>query len=148
MNKIIKLALVDDDAFFVEVLRGYIQPYKDVKIAIEASNGRQLINILEKKKQKLDVILLDLDMPDMDGMETIQYLTVNYPHIKILILTVHDDDAIFNYLIKNGANGFLSKESDMNKVIDAIRIVYKYKYFTDWDLKKTVAPKKSKYKKI
>lgn len=147
MSEIIKLALVDDDAFFVEVMKGHIKRYKDMEILIYASNGRQFIDTVETNKLKLDVVLLDLDMPDIDGMETMQYLTINHPNTKILIHTVHDDDAIFSYLIKNGAHGFLSKESDIDKVIDAIRIVYKYKYFADWDLKKTVASKKTNAKK-
>jgi len=147
MNEPIRLAIVDDDEFFRGALKGYIKQYPDLKVVIEAPNGKKLIDDIEKEEQELDVILMDLEMPVMDGTATTQYLSLNYPNIKILILTIHNDEGISNHLIKNGANGFLSKESEMDKVVDAIRIIYKYKYyFTDWDLKKIVATKKSKYK--
>jgi two-component system response regulator DegU len=145
MDKVIKLAVVEDDDFYRANIAGHLQSYKDLKIIINVSNGKQLIHTLEEKEEKPNVILMDYEMPVMDGTATTQYLSANYPDIKILILTVHNDEGISNHLIKNGANGFLLKENGLDKVVDAIRIVHKHTYyFSGWDLKKIIATKKIK----
>jgi len=86
MKKQIKLAVVDDQHLFREGLISLITEYKDLPVVIEASNGRELIEQIEKRKP--EVILLDIEMPLMDGFEVTKYLRKNHPEVKILILTM------------------------------------------------------------
>src|ERR1700740_3171058 len=138
MNKKIKLALVDDNEFFRQALIDIVHSVKDFKVIIAVSNGKELIKAL--KKHSPTVVLLDLKMPVMDGIKTTEYLSKHYPDIKILILTVSNDDAVLYNLIEQGANGFLKKGRDMENIIDAIYTVTKHKYyFSGHDLKKIVA---------
>src|ERR1700752_3684015 len=116
MNKKIKLALVDDNEFFRQGLTEIIHSVKDFKVVIEVSNGKELIKAI--RKEKPNVVLLDLKMPVMDGLKTTEYLSKNHSDIKILILTVSSDDSILHHLIEKGANGFLKKGSDMEKIAD------------------------------
>jgi DNA-binding NarL/FixJ family response regulator len=145
MNELIKLAIVDDDEISKEILAIYLQKIKNIKVIITVSNGKELENVLIEQKQIPDVVLLDLEMPVMNGKETIEYLSLHYPAIRVLILTVHRDERISNELIEKGANGFLMKGSDMNVIMKAINTVYGCKYyFEEWDLKKIVAIKNEK----
>jgi len=147
MNELIKLAIVDDDVVFRSVFSIFLRKIENVEVVLNFSNGKELITALASEKRKPDVILLDLQMPVMDGIETTEYLDKHYPDIKILILTVHNDEKISNYLIEKGANGFLKKDGDMNKIMKAINSVYECKYyFEDWDLKKIVNLNKIKNK--
>ncbi len=147
MDKVIKLAIVDDDDISKRIIGIHLKNAKNIKIILEASNGKELQDALALKKQKPDVILMDLEMPVMDGIETTEYLDKQYPDIKILILTVHDDEKISNHLIEKGANGFLTKHADMNILVKAITTVYESGYyFEGWDLKKIVNLKKIRNK--
>jgi two-component system response regulator DegU len=147
MNKIIKLAVVDDSSFFRTGLVDLLQTNKKLQIVIECSNGQELIDILKLGKHKPHIILLDLEMPVMDGMETMEYLSKHHPEIKVLILTVHDEARALLNLIERGVNGFLMKD-DINELINAIDTIYKQEfYFKGWDMKKIAAAyKKDKNK--
>ncbi|MGQ0829212.1 MAG: response regulator transcription factor [Bacteroidota bacterium] len=118
MKNQIKLAIVDDHHLFREGLISLTTEYKDLNVVIEASNGKELIEQIEKRK--VDVVLLDIEMPIMDGFEVTRYLKKNYPEIKILILTMYNDEEIIRYLIGTGAHGFLLKNSSIANIIDAI----------------------------
>jgi DNA-binding NarL/FixJ family response regulator len=148
MNELIKLAIVDDDAVFREILSVVFKRIENIEVVLALSNGKELADALASEKQKPDVVLLDLEMPVMDGIETTEYLAVHYPDIKILILTVHNNDKkISNYLIRKGANGFLMKNGSVDSIVKAINIVHEYEYyFVGIDLKKVVDLKKIKNK--
>lgn len=138
MDRKIKLAIVDDNEFFRQGLVEIINSVKNLKVVIEVSNGKELIQAL--KNHKPNVVLLDLKMPVMDGIKTTEYLSKNCADVKILILTVSNDDVVLHDLIEKGANGFLKKGSDMENITDAIYTVMKHKYyFSGHDLKAIVA---------
>ncbi len=147
MNKVIKLAIVDDSPFFNAGLVNLLQTNNKLQIVIECSNGQELIDILNLGKQKPDIILLDLEMPVMDGTETMEYLSKYHPEIKVLILTVHDEARTLLYLVEKGVKGFLMKD-DINELINAIDTIYKQEYyFKGRDMKKIAAAyKKDKNK--
>ncbi len=118
MKKPIKLAVVDDQQLFRQGLLSLIREYGEFEVIIEASNGKEFIE--EMKKEKPDVVLLDVEMPVMDGSAVTEYLNKKHPNIKIIILTMHDDEELVLYLAKQGAHGFLLKDSDIDTVADAI----------------------------
>ncbi len=147
MTDIIYVAIVDDDPFYREILKAQLVQYKNIRIVIEASDGNELIVLL--RKHKIDIVLLDLDMPVMDGIETIKYLTKHYRDIKSIILTLHSDTLKSYDLIINKARGFLHKNREIDKVSDAIYAVHKGIYYIEgsWDLSKILEGKKKNERK-
>ncbi len=142
MTDIINVAIVDDDPFYRELLKAQLVRHENIRIIIEASHGKELIVLL--RKHKIDVALLDLDMPIMDGITTIKYLTKHYRDIKTVILTLHTDTLKSYDLIINKAKGFLHKNREIDKVSDAIYTVHKGSYYIEgsWDLSKILVEKK------
>ncbi len=142
MDKVIKLAIVDDSDFFRKGLVSLLQANNNFQIIIESSNGQELIDVLKSGKHEPDIILLDLEMPVMGGTEAAQYLSKHYPKIKILVLTIHNEESIVRNLITK-VNGFLAKDKSIDKVIDAVNVVHQHDfYFAGLDFKKIMADKK------
>lgn len=127
MKPIISLAVVDDHQLFRKGLIALIKDFPELKISIEAANGKELLEQLKNKK--VDVVLLDLEMPEMDGFETTEKIRIKYPDIKIIIITQHNEDELISDLIAKGANGFLLKNQDIEIVVDAIYGVIENGYF-------------------
>jgi len=112
---IYKIAIAEDNSFLANSVIEKISFFKDLKFKFKASNGAELIGKLEEN-HNIDVILMDIQMPIMDGIKATEIIHNKYPQIKIIMLTVHDaDDLIFNS-IKAGANGYLLKEIDPKKL--------------------------------
>jgi DNA-binding NarL/FixJ family response regulator len=127
MKKSIKLAVVDDQHLFRKGLISLIKEFEEIDIVIEASNGSELVEKLKTKKPA--VVLLDLEMPVMDGIETTEFLQRKYPEIKILILTMHNEEEIILHLLEKGAHGFLLKDQPIETLVDAIYAVIENGYY-------------------
>lgn len=107
----IKIAIAEDNSFLAKAVIEKLSFFNDLKYKFKGINGAELIGKLESD-HNIDVILMDIQMPEMDGVATTEIVKKKYPHIKIIMLTVFDDDEnIFN-AIKAGANGYLLKEID------------------------------------
>jgi DNA-binding NarL/FixJ family response regulator len=118
MSKI-KLAIVDDNTFLARTIKEKLVDFEDLEIMYLAYNGSELLAQLEKR-HNLDMVLMDIEMPVLDGIETVRIVKQKYPHIKVLMLTVFDNDEnIFN-AIQAGANGYLLKEIEGQKLYNAI----------------------------
>lgn len=105
----IKLAIVDDNSFLIHATKEKLALFSDFSIKSIAINGLDIIEKLEKNSN-YDLILMDIEMPKMNGIEATEIIKLKFPHIKIIMLTVFDNDAnIFN-AIKAGADGYLLKE--------------------------------------
>jgi DNA-binding NarL/FixJ family response regulator len=142
MKEKIKLAIVEDNLAYRKFLVKHFSKRQDVEIISEASNGKECIDGLEI--QIPGIILLDLGMPVMSGTETVAYLDKNHPEIKILILTVHKEDAILLELIETGVRGFLSKDMEIKEIIKAVYMAHKNHYFLEGlNLKKIVTANKN-----
>ena len=118
MNKI-KLAIVDDNTFLARAIKEKLSDFEDLDIKYMVYNGSELLSKLEKN-HNLDPVLMDIEMPVLDGIETVRIVKQKYPHIKVLMLTVFDNDEnIFN-AIQAGADGYLLKEIEGHKLYNAI----------------------------
>lgn len=107
----IKIAIAEDNSFLAKVVIEKLSFFNDLKFKFRGINGVELIQKLECD-HNVDVILMDIQMPEMDGITATEIIKNKYPHIKIIMITVFDDDEnIFN-AIKAGANGYLLKEVD------------------------------------
>ncbi|PIQ18303.1 MAG: DNA-binding response regulator [Flavobacteriaceae bacterium CG18_big_fil_WC_8_21_14_2_50_34_36] len=105
----LKIAIVDDNTFLIQSIKEKLSFFEDIIIKHTSMNGSELLTKLEDN-HNLDVILMDIEMPVLNGIETTQIVKQKYPQIKIIMLTVFDNDEnIFN-AIKAGADGYLLKE--------------------------------------
>ena len=117
----IKLALCDDHTLFRVGMASILGQIHDFELILEAANGQELIDRIPRKMP--DVVLLDLQMPVMDGTATADYLRENHPLIKIVVVTMHDEDRMVLHLLEKGVSGYLLKDAEADEVEKAIRKV-------------------------
>ena len=119
---ITKIALAEDNFLLAKSVQERLSLYEDFKIKFLSVNGKDLIDNLEKDSN-VDLILMDIEMPVMNGIDATEFVKNRYPQIKILILTVFDNDEnIFN-AIKAGADGYLLKETSPEQLKKSIKEV-------------------------
>ncbi len=116
---IIKAAIVDDNSFLISAVKEKLSFFTDIEVKFSAVNGSDLLDHLNDN-HNLDIILMDIEMPVLNGIEATEIVKQKYPHIKIIILTVFDNDEnIFN-AIKAGADGYLLKEVNPRDLYEGI----------------------------
>jgi len=126
-NEPIKVLITDDHVLYRAGVKTALSAKKDVKVIAEADNGMHLLNML--KMIQPDVILLDIQMPVMDGIGALPEIKKNWPHIKVIMLTMMDDHSMITKLMELGANSYLSKTSDSEVIYEAIKTCYEQEYF-------------------
>lgn len=115
----IKIAIVDDNSFLIHTVKEKLSFFEDLEFKFSANSGSDLLNKLDQNPN-LDLILMDIEMPVLNGIETTVIVKNKFPHIKIIMLTVFDNDEnIFN-AIKAGADGYLLKEINAKDLHDGI----------------------------
>ena len=117
----IKLILVDDHDVVRTGLRAYLETNPGLKVVAEAKNGLEALE--QAKKTQPDIVLMDITMPDMDGMETTRRLKSLYPDCQVLVLTVHSDKQYFMQMLAAGASGYLTKQAAADELVAAIQAV-------------------------
>lgn len=118
-----KIALVDDHALLRNGLASLVRSFEGYSVIFEADNGRDFIHQLAQHPQP-DIILLDVTMPEMNGFETAAWIRTNAPAIKILVLSVMDNDEVVISMLKEGARGYILKDSKpmvFKQALDSIR---------------------------
>jgi len=118
----IKLVIADDHEIFRDGLKLMLGKQEDIVLVGEADNGKQLIALVEE--QRPDVVLTDIKMPVMDGIEATKWLSEHYPDTGIIGLSMFNEDNLIIDMLEAGARGYLIKNADKNEVIDAIKTVY------------------------
>ncbi len=117
----IKIAIAEDNSFALSALIEKIQPYtEEVTVRFSAYNGQELIQKL-KENPHVDAILMDLQMPQINGIEATAWVKKELPHIKVIMLTVMDDDEMVFDAFMAGANGYLLKEESGHNIVQALR---------------------------
>ena len=116
----IKIAIVDDNSFLIKAVTEKLSFFEDLEVKFTATHGSDLLLQLSEN-HNLDLILMDIEMPILNGIESTEIVKQKYPHIKIIMLTVFDNDEnIFN-AIKAGADGYLLKEINAKDLYDGIQ---------------------------
>lgn len=118
----VKVLIADDQELMRQSLKIILGIEKDIKVIDVAANGLEVIRSV--RKERPDVILMDIRMPEMDGVVCTQIIKENYPDIKIIILTTFDDDEYVFNALKYGASGYLLKGISTKELADAVRKVY------------------------
>jgi DNA-binding NarL/FixJ family response regulator len=132
MNKPIKIAMVDDHILLRDALATVIDGFEDCKVILLAAHGKELLEKMQPDNLP-DLVILDLNMPELDGYETARYLRINYPTIYVLILTMYDSEITLLRLLQAGARGFLKKDIHPGELKLAIRSVMNSGYFYSYN---------------
>jgi len=134
--KPINLAIADDHKIFRNGLKATLEDYPDFNLLIEASNGKELIGLLADHEP--DVILMDIKMPEMDGMQTTAYINQHFKNIKVLALSMHNEDKYIVDMMKAGASGYLLKNAEPEEIIEAIQTVHNKGFYFNEHLSVTL----------
>ena len=125
----IKIVIADDHKLFREGLKSLLAKEENFEVIGEATNGRELLDLLPEIRP--DVVLIDLSMPEVSGLEVLQEAKTRLPHIKFIVLTMYDDGQYVAKSVRNGAFGYLLKNADEEELKTAVRqvVLHGKKYF-------------------
>lgn len=132
MNNVVKIALVDDHQMFLDALSALLEGNKkNIKIVLTAQNGQDMIAKLKdlKKQDFPDVFIIDVNMPFMNGIETVQWLQQNRPEAKVAIVTMSNKPEIILELVKLGVKSYLTKDKSPTDLLSAISLVSQDKFY-------------------
>lgn len=118
----IKVILIDDHHLIREGIRELLRETGNITVIAEANDGKELFTIL--KKHTPDIIILDISLPDISGIEIARIVSKEYPEIKILMLTMYNDESFVISSIEAGAKGYLPKNTSKKELIEAINNIY------------------------
>ena len=131
MNKSIKIAIADDELLFLQGLKAILENESDFEVVITANNGKDLIEKLKSLYTKPDVVITDLKMPELNGVETTKIIRKEFPDIKIIALTSYFSKPFILNMISLGAVAYLAKNSTPTLMVTTIREVYHKGFFYD-----------------
>jgi two-component system nitrate/nitrite response regulator NarL len=134
--KNIKILIVDDHEVVRDGLKNILLSLNNVAIAGEAANGEDAISFYDSLKP--DLVIMDISMPGMNGIEATRIIKENDPNAKILILTMHDNQEYLNQIIRSGAKGFVLKNTDKEELLDAVKTVAGGENFFSKDISKLI----------
>ncbi len=138
MNAAIKIALVDDEILFRKGISFLLQREENIEIIFEASNGDELIALLDKNETKPDIIVMDLKMPVLNGVEATKIIRKSYPDIKIIALTSYDTKSFIANMIQVGAVAYLIKNTTPKDLILTINEVASKGFYYNESVLKTI----------
>lgn len=124
---VIKVAIADDHKIFRKGVILSLRQYTNIRFVLEAENGDELLAGLPEAQP--DVILMDLRMPQKDGIEATKLVSKQYPNIYVLVLSMYEDERFVSHLMENGANGYLLKNAEPQEIRKAIMDVYEKGYY-------------------
>jgi two-component system, NarL family, invasion response regulator UvrY len=124
-----KIALIDDHAIFCDSLASLISDFEGFGISWVATNGVKAINLLQQNSNLPDIILLDIAMPGMNGIEVAKWIFENKKDIKVLALTMEEDDNSVIQMLQYGVKGYLLKSIGAEELLTALQQVVKYGYY-------------------
>ncbi|MEJ2006351.1 MAG: response regulator transcription factor [Cyclobacteriaceae bacterium] len=133
----IRLILADDHQVVIDGLRSILDMQEDIEVVDTFLNGREVVDFL-KQNQDVDVVMLDINMPEMNGIETTRYIRNEFPDLQVLILSMHDTPEFIRNVINAGASGYVLKNADKQTLLEAIRKVASGKNFFSDDVVRNI----------
>ncbi len=128
--KIQQVAIADDHQIFRQGLSMLLNSMPDIKVVAQAANGKELIDYLQKLS--IDLVFLDINMPEMNGLDTAQWIKNHFPSIKIVVLTMHTDNQYIKSVLNAGVSGYLLKTADNTQIEKAVNtIIHGNTFFSD-----------------
>lgn len=130
----IKLALVDDDYLIVTLLKSFFNQGPSTKVVYDTTDGYQLFNYLEEKNvEPIDILLLDLKMKTIDGLEVLKHVKTHHPELKVVVISSHYQDSSIGFMTKEGVSGFLPKGMSPFELLDIVKQVHKNGFYLNKD---------------
>lgn len=123
--QLLTLAIADDHTLFRKGVLEILKAYDEIKVVADAGNGAELIEKIEGAKELPDVLMLDLEMPEMDGIATARYVLSKYPTVKILIVSMYGEEPLVEKLVKEGVHGYLLKNAEPDELRNALQTLKK-----------------------
>ncbi len=122
---VIKVVIADDHSLVRQGLRRYLEMAGDIEVLGEAANGTEVLRLIENTngQGQPDIVLLDIRMPEMDGLETARRIRTKYPEIGVIMLTAYDDRQFVVEAVRAGARGYVLKARDAEHLIQTVRLV-------------------------
>lgn len=118
----IRLVIADDHGVVREGLAALLDAEPDIDVVGLAATGQEAVALVRAKQP--DIALLDITMPDMNGLEATRHITTYYPHVRVLILTIHEEETFFFEALRAGASGYVLKGASSDELLSAIRAVH------------------------
>lgn len=125
-NKI-KVVIVDDHQMVIDGLRSHLETVTEIKIIATAENGKEALEVL--KSAMPDVILMDIEMPVMNGIDATDQIKKLYPAVKIIALSTYDEKSIVEKMMEAGSHGYILKNVKKDELVSAIKTVYNDKHY-------------------
>lgn len=126
----IKIALVDDDYLIVTLLKSFFNQDQSTQVVFDTTDGYQLFNYLEEKNvEPIDILLLDLKMKTIDGLEVLKKVKTFNPELKVIVISSHYQDSSIGFMTKEGVAGFLPKGMSPFELLDIIKHVHKNGFY-------------------
>ncbi|TDQ36922.1 response regulator transcription factor [Aureibacillus halotolerans] len=116
-----RLVIIDDHQLFREGIKRILDLERTFEVVAEGDDGDEAIDLVQRYKP--DVVIMDINMPRVNGVEATKRLVETYPGTKVIILSIHDDESYVTHALKTGATGYLLKEMDADTLIEAVKIV-------------------------
>ncbi len=139
------IIIVDDHILFSQALNGLINKFEDYEVIAQLKNGQELVNYFLENKKTPAIVLMDVNMPILNGIETTKWLSKFHPKVKVLALTMIDDEAIIISMLCSGACGFLLKDIHPTVLLDALnKVMIDGVYYTNKVTQALINSKKQK----
>ncbi|MGB9680433.1 MAG: response regulator [Thermoanaerobacteraceae bacterium] len=132
----IKIVIVDDHIMFRQGLKAVIELESDIRVIGEASNENETIKVL--KKNLPDILLMDIKLPDSNGIDVCEEILTNYPQLKVIMITAFHSEKDMISAIRAGAKGYVLKDSNIEELLRQIRLIHEGKNAIDFNLIDTV----------
>lgn len=117
----VNIVIADDHQMFIDGVKSLLKGEKEISVMGEALNGKLLLDLLQCKKP--DIVLMDINMPEMDGIEATKQITLQFPELKVIVLSMHSNTEFIAGLIEAGASGYILKNTGKRELVEAIHRV-------------------------
>lgn len=122
-NNTIRVVLADDHAVVRKGIREFLEASPNITVVAEASNGREALEAVEEHQP--DVAVLDIQMPEVSGIEATRHIKARFPDVRVLILTAYDDDPYVFALVQAGASGYVLKTAGGDEIVEAVEAIHR-----------------------
>ena len=127
------IVIVDDHILIAKAIHEIVNSFTEFEVLYECENGKELVEKFKDKKNLPKIVLLDVSMPEMDGFETTTWLKIHHPDILVMALSMQDDDKSVIQMVKNGAKGYLQKNTHPAELEKALKLLVENRlYYPEW----------------
>ena len=143
MSKIIRILLADDHQIFLDGLRAILKAEQEIRVVAEARSGTEVIEMLDK--HLIDIVVLDIEMPPgINGIETAAMIRQRFPHVRVLMLTMHDKEELIEKLLKIPVDGYILKNKGAEQLVEAIHRLDSGRTFFSSEIMETLVKARKK----